>query len=91
MKITDHNHCQCYVNMVRIANDSVYRSLRSGRLVKSITVYALLVLQTDLSCVPMKYYSDFKEPPIISFILEGNFAEFIYCIFAVLACFYDCR
>ena len=49
-------------------------------IVKSITVYGLLVSHTDLSCVPMKYYSNFRDAPSILHGAEGSFAELIHCI-----------
>ena len=80
MTITPQHFYQCYADMIRVANDSVVRRLRCGILVNSITVFALLVSHTNLSCVPMKYYSDFKAHPSILVGSEGNFAEFLYCI-----------
>jgi len=49
------NHCQCYANMIRVANDSFIVSLRCGVLIESTTVYGLLVSHTEFRCLPMKY------------------------------------
>jgi len=80
--VAKHN-CQCYADMIRVANDSVIRSLENGVLVKSVTVYALLLTShNNLNCVPMiqKYYCNFKDNPTIQVGIEGNFAELLYCI-----------
>ena len=78
-KSVGENYCQCYANMIRIANDCVIASLKRGVLVDSITVYALLVSYEDLSAVPMKYYSDFNSDPTIQVGVSGNFAKLFYC------------
>jgi len=75
--------------MIRVANDSVVQSLRHGRVVESVTVYGMLVSHDDLSCIPMRYSSDFKSDPIIErglkvwftdFYIVFWIAEFIHCI-----------
>jgi len=54
--------CQCYADMIRVANDRIIDSLEDGVLVKSVTIYALLVSHYNLDeCVPMKYYCNFNE------------------------------
>jgi len=61
MSTTKHTS-QCYADMIRVTNDSIIRSLENGVLVKSITIYALLVSHDNLDeCVPMKYYCNFNE------------------------------
>ena len=79
MSTVTRSSCQCYANMIRLAHDLVIDSLRSGVLVDSVTVYALLVSHADLTCVPMKYYCDFKRPPIIQVGLSGDFTKLFYC------------
>jgi len=77
--VAKHN-CQCYADMIRVANDGVIRSLENSILVKSVMVYALLTSHNNLNCVPMKYYCNFKDNPNIQVGTEGNFAELLYCI-----------
>jgi len=72
--------CQCFADMIRVANDSVIQCLESGKLVKSVTVYALLASHDNLRCTPMKYYCNFKEPPRILIGTEQKFSELLYCI-----------
>ena len=69
--------------MIRIANDRVVQSLRSGIVVKSVTVYSLLVSHGDHLCVPMKYYSNFKDAPIILHGLPQPFTELIFCVLQI--------
>lgn len=80
VEISGKHYCQAYANMIRVANDSVVESLRSGIVVKSVTVYGLLVSHSDLLCVPMKYYSNFNDAPIILHGLPAPFTELIYCV-----------
>jgi len=78
---TEEYRTHCYANLVRVANDSVIESLESGILVRSVTVYGLLVAHTDYDCcLPMKYFSNFKDPPTIQLGPTRHFAELIYCI-----------
>jgi len=78
---TEKCRSQCYANMVRVANDIVIESLECGILVDSVTVYGLLVSHSDYNnCVPMKYYSNFRDLPTITLGPSQHFAELIYCI-----------
>ena len=82
-EISEKHYCQAYANMIRIANDRVVQSLRSGIVVKSVTVYGLLVSHGDHLCVPMKYYSNFKDAPIILHGLPQPFTELIFCVLQI--------
>jgi len=84
-EITQKCHAQCFANMIRIANDSVCQSLKEGKLIVLVTVYALLVSHKDLNnCVPMKYYCNFKDSSKcwrdIKVGICGNSAELLHCI-----------
>ena len=71
----------CYANLVRVANDSVIESLRGGKLVYSVTVYGLLIAHSQFDlCLPMKYFSNFRDLPTIQVGPTHPFAELIYCI-----------
>ena len=54
---------------------------KEEKLVCSVTVYGLLIAhsQYDL-CLPMKYFSNFRDPPTIQVGPAHPFAELIYCI-----------
>jgi len=81
---TTKHACQCFADMIRVANDTVIESLQNGILVKSITVHGLLVSHDDLeNSAPMKYYCNFNEKcaPIIQVGMDGNFVDLLlYCI-----------
>lgn len=80
LEVAEKNMYQCFGNMIRIANDRVIKSLKSGKLVKEITVYGLLVSHKELESTPIRYYSNFKDQPVIQVGVTGNFADCFYCI-----------
>jgi len=65
--------------VIRVANDSVIRSLKSGALVETVTVYGLLASHADRDCLPMKYFCDYMNISQIEVGITGDFAEHFYC------------
>ena len=52
---------QAFANMVRVAHDMIYDTLKRGEIVNTIKVYGLVVCHKEEKCLPMTYCCDFTK------------------------------